>query len=93
MWRSKSMAVADLSAFGTRFRAEFQKLGEPPEMAAFARVGVEGQSDTVLVSPGAAEAAEGISPGEWERVAKPSALRMRLIGGRSDALLWFRLGY
>jgi hypothetical protein len=92
-WWSKRMPIGDVSAFRTGFALAFGKSEEARGMAAFLSRSPDDQCDTVVISPAALGAAMGLSPGGWERVAKPNADGLRLIGGHSDALLWFGLSY
>ena len=91
MWTRKSFAVGEMFAFAESFRASFAELGEPSGVAAFAQPSANGTVDQIIASPDSEALVEALSPGGWAPCTQPSGPGLRLVGGRSDALLWFRL--
>jgi hypothetical protein len=89
-WYSKNMQVGELRQFGDAFTREFQKLGEPVSIAAFSRPHSNGMHFTVFATPAAIEIAEQLAPDGWVSTDRPAG-ELRLLAGRSDAILWFGL--
>ena len=89
-WFSKNMHVGELGQFAKAFTSEFERLQEPAAIAAFSQPHANGQTFTAVVTPAALDIAQYLSPDGWLSTEKPAG-GLRVLAGRSDALLWFGL--
>jgi hypothetical protein len=90
-WFSKDMAPGERRRLGQSLESLFAEQDTPRDAAAFTRPSVNGNNDTVLVSPIGARVAQLAGEEGWTREALPATRGWRVLAGHSDGLLWFGL--